>query len=439
MARLFGQTRRDAGFCRGGDGGWPTGRRATCCDRHGREETATFPSQLGLTAPMGTDRDEIRLDFRAGGNAAPYCAAGWSTPEPDETWTIGAESVLVLPAPSRPASYVMELKFRPLVALGTLPAQRLRVVVNDVQIAEFTVGSPCRRACLIPWAAVTLHGETSLRIAFHLPDAARPSDLGLGGDSRMLGLAFTSVRLSPAREPAFPSLEPPPADPALAARAQALPLHDLMLQFESLGQNCEFGLVQRQCGAEPLGLLRFSSTPLPFLLDALEARFEGMGRKETITARLSSNGREYMVEDGRFGFLYHAWVAAGEMTADEVALREARRVPFLVRKLLEDLETAEKIFVFKGMAAMPEEEVFPLAMAIRRYGPNTLLFVTLADAEHAGGTVEEHLPGFLIGYVDRFAPADQASDLELDQWVQVCREAYRLQLAAGRAAVSADA
>ncbi len=230
-----------------------------------------------------------------------------------------------------------------------------------------------------------------------------------------------------------------PVDIALVMQAEKLPLHDLMLQFESLGQNCEFGLVQRQCQAEPLGLLRFSSTPLPQLLDALEARFDGMGGAGTIHVDLSPNGREYMVRDSRFGFLYHAWVSAGEMPPEDIARRESRRVPFLVRKLVEDLEAGEKTFVFKGMKAVPEEEVFPLAMAIRRYGPNSLLFVTLSDEEHKGGTAEARAPGFLVAYIDRFAPGDNANDLLLGQWVKLCREAYRLRLAAGAAPAKGEA
>jgi hypothetical protein len=31
--------------------------------------------------------------------------------------------------------------------------------------------------------------------------------------------------------------------------------------FENLGGNCEFGLVQRHFGAEPLSLLRWTATP----------------------------------------------------------------------------------------------------------------------------------------------------------------------------------
>ncbi len=143
-----------------------------------------------------------------------------------------------------------------------------------------------------------------------------------------------------------------------------------------------------------------------------------------------------MVRDSRYGFGYHAWVNAGAMSPEDVTRRELRRVPFLVRKLLEDLEAGDKTFVFKGMGTMPEEEVFPLAMALRRFGPNTLLFVTLADAEHRGGTVDVRGPGFQVGYLDRFAPGDNAHDFMLSQWVKICRETYRLRLAVGSRASS---
>ena len=389
---------------------------------------------------MALDSDDFLLDFTASGNAVPYCASGWSTPEPTETWTLGHESRLTLPTPAQQATYVLVLRLRPLVA-ATLPAQRLRVRVNNVTVAEFTVDRRSVRTCLVPWGAIKLNPE--VRIVFDLPDAARPADFGLGDDRRHLGVAFSSILLYADRHEngqfdAFLSQQDgAPVDFALVMAAEKLPLHDLMLQFESLGQNCEFGLVQRQCQSEPLGLLRFSSTPLPQLLDALDARFEGMGGPDTIHVALSTNGREYMVQDSRFGFLYHAWVNAGQMPPEDIARREARRVPFLVRKLIEDLEAGEKTFVFKGMSAVPEEEVFPLAMAIRRYGPNTLLFVTLADADHKAGSVEAHAPGFLIGYLDRFAPGDNANDLLLGQWVKLCREAYRLRLAAGMTAALA--
>jgi hypothetical protein len=379
---------------------------------------------------------DLVVDFGVNGNSAGCVAEGWSTPENDETWAIDGRSRLLLPTPARAGAgtYVMRLSLRPHVVAGRLPAQRLRVAVNGHPVAAFTLTRRTVRACRIPWSA--LADRPRMEVVFETPDAAAPAAFAPAADDRRLGVALTRLLLyADAAEPGPPMPQedqPVPVDIATIMRADQAALQDLMLQFESLGQNCEFGLVQRRCKAEPLGLLRFSSTPLPQLLAALEARFEGMGAPESIHVEPSANGREYMVRDSRFGFLYHAFVATGAMEAADIHRREARRVPFLVRKLLEDLQAGEKTFVFRGMGAMEEEEVFPLAMALRRYGPNTLLFVNLADAAHPAGTLEVRGPGFWVGYLDRFAPADDAGDFELAQWVTLCRAAYRFRLAAGR-------
>jgi hypothetical protein len=379
-------------------------------------------------AEMTEQGSEFTIDFGERGNSARFCGSGWSSPEADERWCIGGESRLVIPAPRRPAAYVMVLKVRPLVFPDRLAAQRLKVAVNGIMVGDFTVKRRGVRVCRVPWHAIA--GRTALEIRFDTPDAVRPAAIACGSDRRMLAIAFTSLLLyadpyeAPFAEPAAG------ADRTAADAAGPLPLRELMFRFESLGQNCEFGLVQRRCQAEPLGLLRFASTPLPHLLNALAHRFEGLGAPDAIRVEVSRNGREYMVSDTRYGLLYHAWVKVGDMPVEQVHEREARRVPILVRKLIEDLEAAEKIFVFKGMGAVAEEEALPLAAAIRRYGPNTLLLVTLADPAHPAGTVEWHTPELMVAHIERFAPEKDAYDLLLEAWVRICCEAYRLRLAA---------
>src|SRR5262249_18303641 len=57
------------------------------------------------------------------------------------------------------------------------------------------------------------------------------------------------------------------------------PLDELMLQFRSPGDDCEFGLVQRAAGVEPPGLLRFAGIcteeRLERLVAAPDAEFTG--------------------------------------------------------------------------------------------------------------------------------------------------------------------
>jgi hypothetical protein len=199
-----------------------------------------------------------------------------------------------------------------------------------------------------------------------------------------------------------------------------------MLEFESLGENCEFGLVQRRCGAEPIGLFRFASAPLPRLLEALHANFMSLGEAKNIEIQVSANGQEYMIFDRRFGLLYHAWASVDAHQPEEIAAREVRRLPLLIRKLREELINGDKIFVFHGMEPHSPEQARELSKALRGYGPNTLLWVELADEAHAPGSVEWIEPGLMKGHMDRFAPGENAHDLSLDCWVTLCRTAYAL-------------
>ena len=139
-------------------------------------------------------------------------------------------------------------------------------------------------------------------------------------------------------------------------------------------------------GAEPLGFLRFGSAPLPKLVQALLVRFEGIGRPDKIEVQVSETGREYMVLDRQFGFLYHAWVMVSEEFAEAVDAREVRRIPFLIRKLLEDISGNEKLFVYHSMSAVEKSDITALVDAIGLYGRSTLLWVDTADPAHPPGT-----------------------------------------------------
>ncbi len=56
--------------------------------------------------------------------------------------------------------------------------------------------------------------------------------------------------------------------------------HDLprLLQlFEGLGENCDFGVVQRAIGIEPVGLFRFGACNAADIKELLRTRFESLG------------------------------------------------------------------------------------------------------------------------------------------------------------------
>jgi hypothetical protein len=203
------------------------------------------------------------------------------------------------------------------------------------------------------------------------------------------------------------------------------PLAQLMCQFQSLGDNCEFGLVQRFCGAEPMGLLRFNWTAMPSLLDVLADRFARVGDPDLV-AIYQEPSTQYMVSHRPYDFRYHTFLYPADISVSKLERAEVKRLLYLKRALIEDLETGSKILVRKGAGSATLEEILPLLAAIRRYGPAPLLWVTLADGDHPAGLVERLDHGFLHGYVDRFAPQEDIHDSSMAAWIRVCRNAWRL-------------
>jgi hypothetical protein len=90
-------------------------------------------------------------------------------------------------------------------------------------------------------------------------------------------------------------------------------LKEIVSQFESIGDNCEFGLYQRHVEVEPINLFRFSSAALPHLLNVLTTRFSGVGDPANVHLHAPpSNSWEYMAElrdqPGNYSFIYHTGV-----------------------------------------------------------------------------------------------------------------------------------
>ena len=197
-------------------------------------------------------------------------------------------------------------------------------------------------------------------------------------------------------------------------------LAEFMLQFESLGDNCEFGVVQRHFGAEPLGLLRFTSTPLGLLAAALESRLEGVGDPANTDLKVF-NG-EYMTTDKRLHMAMHTFIRETGDDREKRLVSVCRRLRFLRDKLLADLTEANKIFVYSCTEPLDDEAIQPLWRAIRTYGDNRLLLVRVADNANPSGSVRRLAEGFMAGYIDKLDVAAPSVDV----WLDVCRKAVFL-------------
>jgi hypothetical protein len=203
----------------------------------------------------------------------------------------------------------------------------------------------------------------------------------------------------------------------------------LMSQFQSLGDNCEFGLVQRELGAEPLGLFRFGHTPIDGLIAAFEGRFAALQSPENIEVSYGQfpNGNfEYVTSVPQYQFTSHTAYQLSGMSLDERRSKEMKRLNFLARNLIEDAGSGQKIFVYKSNVPLAEQRIKDLFRAIGLYGPSWLLWVTPATADWPAGRVDEVSERFLRGSVDRFAPYGMADDFSVQGWRTICSHAYHL-------------
>lgn len=242
----------------------------------------------------------------------------------------------------------------------------------------------------------------------------------------------------------------PPADtapnpPTRQSDDERSRTRQMLLHFESLGGRglgCEFGIFQRDYGAEPLGLLRWADMPPDKLVEVLRTRFAGVGDPDNTMLFVDrEHGRpEYCTQDKRGMMFMRAFIYEDDMPYDRMWSQALRRLKFLRGKLIGDLEAGDKVFVYRITARnLTPDEIDGIWHAVRSYGDSTLLYVRYEDEEHPNGTVEMVKPGLMIGYIDRFKQlpnGDLTAAPPGKSWAEICRKAYTLwsagEIASGR-------
>ncbi len=333
------------------------------------------------------------IDFGARGNASDYRLHGWSKADPDFTWTLGNESSIRVPALEAPLGYFVEILLRPVQE----PGQKMSILVNDTVIHETASVTPGMFAYEAPPMA-----EGPLVVTIRHPNAVQS-----GG--RSVSLAVERIRILKS----LGDWGKPPITPT----------NDLVTGFESLGVNCELGFIQRQMGAEPLGLLRFSGSLLPRVVNGIDSDWAGLTDPSEIIPFDNHGGWD--VRHRKYALDFHTFVRLESANAEDIKRREIKRLAFLAQKLAADVRAAEKIFVIQRRETLSEEEALPLWLALRRKGPCCLLWLVSAGGQV--GHVERVRNGLLRGYMGRFSVPGRQFEPDHDSWLPVLRAAAELQ------------
>ena len=223
----------------------------------------------------------------------------------------------------------------------------------------------------------------------------------------------------------------PQRRPAEIAAGGDAETRDLLLRFQSLGENCEFGLVQRRFGAEPIELFRWTYLPPHRATRLLQSRLAGIGALETTRLGVSHYG-EYFVEDTQNELSFHTFVAENGADPAILLAQHRTRLERLKEKLLEDLQLGEHIFVCKLQYDASDQTVSRVQAAMREHGPGRLLCVRVKDDANPAGSLRVAADGVMYGYLDRVGPTvgpfGEVWDIAFDDWIAVCRQAVAAAL-----------
>lgn len=188
--------------------------------------------------------------------------------------------------------------------------------------------------------------------------------------------------------------------------------------FEPIGCNCEFGFVQRKCGAEPLSLFRWTAISPENLTRLLACDMVDYERPEAYSLR-GDPALEFHLYEGVFDTQSHTGVNQNDIPAEEFLRRLTRRQGFLKRKFLADAAEGRKIFLYKADAPLAEEQMAGIEGQLARLGIRHCMFVMPTGDPARAGTVQIVSPLRGIGYLSSVFPLTK-----YDEWNKIVVAAY---------------
>ena len=302
----------------------------------------------------------------------------------------------------------------------------LALEFNGVSLGVLQPRRGIPQRIIVPGGLVSDVQENTL--VCHNPNIVVPAG---GDESLALAMAWRRLEMAPDDVTLFdpPEALPEPEDIA------ALPVQAVVSLYQGLGRNCELGIFQRQCGAEPIGLLRFSSVFADRLVQGLRTRFAGIDALDELSLVAPRPGGELMGRQASYGLSYHTFRNERDVDVEALRVKEAQRLGYLARLLVEQIENDEKIFVRRGEFET-EGEFRALHQLLRVFNPQArLLLVQEAprDEPERAGRVERLAPNLYRGFLSKFAdPARVPASLVYGDWLKVCATLYLDQMRRGR-------
>lgn len=394
-----------------------------------------------------------------------YLGQGWYFDPDGNAWVAAAIATLDLPAPTGVVRYIATFRLSPLYLRHKGARQRISILLNGAVIGQFTTGSAIAVSVALPPELI----EPGANLCFTLiaPDGIRLGEFDKALDGTCLSFILDQVDISPVAAAGLPLVaqraddvlphpaiavsgqfldEPPDQIPAAVMSALGSTLPKILALFESLGDNCAFGLAQRKGGSDAMALLRFANTPLQGLLRALEDEFSALRDPDRLT--LEWDGGEFVVKAPEYGIRWHTNINDESANRSDLIAQQVMRLGYLRGKFYESLRSGRKIWTISR--AEPHKHPIPLPSAdelkyweewseglrlaelvvlfqkLNTYGQNSLLYLTRCQHGRRSGTVELLAPGIMHGHVGDLVITGDIAMSDHSEWMRIAANAWLL-------------
>jgi hypothetical protein len=417
----------------------------------------------------GTEAGEpVLYRFGAADPGHAMLGDGWLDDPSGAAWADSRVCTLELPAPARQGLYLARFTLAPLYIRSFMTLQRINILLSGAVIGQYTIGT--ETSLTIPLPPELWEAGGVLAFTFAMPDGLAMHPFDPTQQPNFLSFLLDSIEILPLppRHAVLARVRDddvtPPAPMAISGRfldetvdqlpgavkaALGIEMAEILQNFESLGDNCAFGLAQRKGGCEVLGLLRFGNTPLNSLMTALDDEFRAATKKAELTLRLPDGPHgEFCLYADRYGIRWHTNVNGGTSDEETIFAQQTMRLAYLRRKFYEAMRAGRKIATisraeprkhpvplpFADESSVWEEkperlrlgEVLPLFLRLNEYGTNTLLYLTRCAHNRRSGTVELIAPGLMRGYVDDFVILPDLHNGDHAAWLRIAVNAWML-------------
>lgn len=185
--------------------------------------------------------------------------------------------------------------------------------------------------------------------------------------------------------------------------------------FESLGEDCEFGLVQQRAGILHPHLLRFSAASensadrLPHLMMLLKYRLHQLEKPDFLDMFLPEEEWNNVDPEWRIRHKMYKWSThTGLLVKNFPKETISQKIPdfsvvieFMKSQFLRELELGRKVWIWKSGVPSSLVNIKKLLDILKNYGPNKLLWVQNADQDHPPGTIEKLDADLWCGYIKK--------------------------------------